>query len=109
MLRLGEKKKEERKKKKKEITGQKYNGLPYSIGCAHKQAWMEYKQNRQSAKAVISSAKEKKQKECASDLNDTEHQSEISRMAKQMVNDKSVSTGECYLRQHDENVSTGES
>jgi len=29
-LRLGEEK--ERRKKKKETTGQKYNGLPYSIG-----------------------------------------------------------------------------
>jgi len=55
---------------------------------------MEYKKNSQSAKTVISSAKEKKQNECASDVNDPEHQSEISRMAKQMVNDESVSTGE---------------
>ena len=61
---------------------------------AHKEAWMEYKKNSQSAKTVISSAKEKKQNECASDVNDPEHQSEISRMAKQMVNDESVSTGE---------------
>jgi len=30
-LRLGEEKKE-RKKKEQETTGQKYNGLPYSIG-----------------------------------------------------------------------------
>ena len=42
-----------------------------------KEAWMEYKKCRQSAKRVISSAKEKKQKECASDLNDPEHQNEI--------------------------------
>jgi len=50
-----------------------------------KQAWMEYKKCRQSAKRVISSAKEKKQNECASDLNDLEHQNEIFRTAKQMV------------------------
>ena len=47
---------------------------------------MEYKKCRQSAKRVISSAKKKIQKECASDLNDTEHQkiqNEIFQMAKQ--------------------------
>ena len=38
---------------------------------------MEYKKSRQSAKRVISSAKEKKQKECANDLNDSECQNEI--------------------------------
>jgi len=38
---------------------------------------MEYKKCRQNAKRVVSSAKEKKQKECASDLNDPEHQNEI--------------------------------
>jgi len=38
---------------------------------------MEYKKCRQSVKRVVFSAKEKKQKECASDLNDPEHQSEI--------------------------------
>jgi len=37
----------------------------------------EYKMSRQNAKRVISSAKEKKQKECASDLNDPNHQNEI--------------------------------
>jgi len=31
-LRLGEKNKERTKKKKEETTGQKYDGLPYSIG-----------------------------------------------------------------------------
>ena len=36
-----------------------------------------HKKSRQSSKKVISSAKEKKQKECASDLNDPEHQNEI--------------------------------
>ena len=42
-----------------------------------KEAWMEYKKCRQSVKRVISSAKEKKQKEYASDLNEPEHQNEI--------------------------------
>ena len=37
---------------------------------------------------VISSAKEKKQKECTNDLNDSECQSEIFRMAKQMVKER---------------------
>ena len=50
-----------------------------------KEARMEYKKSRQNAKRVISSAKEKKQKECANDINDSECQSEIFRMAKQMV------------------------
>jgi len=35
-----------------------------------KEVWMEYKECRQNVKRVISSAKEKKRKECASDLND---------------------------------------
>jgi len=38
---------------------------------------MEYKKCRQSAKRVISSAKEKKQKECATGLNDRDLQNEI--------------------------------
>ena len=46
---------------------------------------MEYKKSRQNAKRVISSAKEKKQKEWANDLNDSECQNEIFRRAKQMV------------------------
>jgi len=33
---------------------------------------MEYKKSRQNATRVIFSAKEKKQKECANDLNDSE-------------------------------------
>jgi len=53
-----------------------------------KETWMEYNKCRQSAKRVISSAKEKTQKECASDLNDPEHQNEIFRMAKQMVKER---------------------
>jgi len=59
-----------------------------------KDAWMEYKKCRQSVKRVIFSAKEKKQqKECASDLNDPEHQNEIFLMAKQMVKEKQDITG----------------
>ena len=42
---------------------------------------MEYKKSRQNAKRFISSAKEKKEKECANDLNDSEPQNEIFRMA----------------------------
>ena len=49
-----------------------------------KEARMEYKKSRQNAKRVLSSAKEKKQKEWANDLNDSECQNEILRMAKQM-------------------------
>ena len=49
---------------------------------------MEYKECRQSAKRIISSANEKKQKECTNDLNDPEHQNEIFRMAKQMVKER---------------------
>jgi len=41
-----------------------------------KEARKEYK-NGQNAKRVIASAKEKKQKECANDLNDSECQNEI--------------------------------
>ena len=47
-----------------------------------KEAKIEYKKSRQNAKSVISSAKEKKQKECANDLNDSECQNEIFRMEK---------------------------
>jgi len=63
------------------------------------QAWMEYKKCRQSAKRVISSAKEKKQKECASDLNDPEHPNEIFRMAKQMVKERQDITGSNCLKE----------
>jgi len=42
-------------------------------GCL-KKAWMECKKCMQNVKRVISSAKEKKQRECASDLNDPVHQ-----------------------------------
>ena len=54
---------------------------------------MEYKNSRQNAKRVISSAKEKKQKEWANDLNDSECQNEISRRAKQMVKERQDITG----------------
>jgi len=50
-----------------------------------KEARMEYKKSRKNAKRVISSAKDKKQKECANDLNESECQNEIFRMAKQIV------------------------
>jgi len=46
-----------------------------------------------NAKRVISSAKEKKQKEWANDLNDSECQNEIFRMAKQMVKERQDITG----------------
>jgi len=54
---------------------------------------MEYKKSRQNAKRVISSAKEKKQEECANDLNDSECQNEIFRMAKQMVKERQDISG----------------
>jgi len=54
---------------------------------------MEFKKCRHSANRVISSAKEKKHKEWASDLNDLEHQNEIFRMAKQMVKERRDITG----------------
>ena len=54
---------------------------------------MEYKKSRKNAKRVISSAKEKKQKECAKDLNDSERQNEIFQMAKQMVKERQDKTG----------------
>jgi len=59
-----------------------------------KEARIEYKKNTQKAKRVISSAKKKKQKECADDLNDSgECQNEICRMAKQMVIERQDITG----------------
>ena len=57
------------------------------------EARMEYKKSRQNAKRVISSAKEKKQKEWANDLNDSKCQNEIFRMAKQMVKERQDITG----------------
>jgi len=41
------------------------------------EAWKEYKTSRQNVKRVISLAQGKKQKECASNLNDPNHQNEI--------------------------------
>ena len=58
-----------------------------------KEARKEYKKSRQNAKRVISSAKEKKQKECANDLNDSECQNEMFRMTKQMVKERQDITG----------------
>ena len=58
-----------------------------------KEARMEYKKSRQNAKRVISSAKEKKQKKWANDLNDSEYQNESFRMAKQMVKQRQDITG----------------
>ena len=57
------------------------------------EARTEYKKSRQNAKRVISSAKEKKQKECANDLNDSECQNEMFRMTKQMVKERQDITG----------------
>ena len=54
---------------------------------------LEYKKSRQNAKRVISSAKEKKQKEWANDLNDSESQNEIFRRAKQMAKERQDITG----------------
>jgi len=49
-----------------------------------------YKESRQNAKRIISSAKGKKQKECASDLNDPKHQSEIFQIAKVMLKEDMI-------------------
>jgi len=54
---------------------------------------MEYKKSRKNAKKVTSSAKEKKLKECANDLNNSECQNVIFRMAKQMVKERQDITG----------------
>ena len=54
------------------------------------EARMKYKKSRQNAKRVLSSAKKKKQKEWANDLNDSECQNE---MAKQMVKERQHITG----------------
>jgi len=52
------------------------------------EAWKEYKKSKQNAKSIISLAKGKKQKECASNLNDPNHQNEIFQIAKQMVKER---------------------
>ena len=54
------------------------------------------RQGWSNAKRVISSAKQKKQKEWANDLNDSECQNEIFRMAKQMVKERQDITGLNY-------------
>jgi len=59
---------------------------------------MEYEKSRQNAKRVISSAKEKKQKECANDLNDSECHNVIFRMAKQMIKERQDITGLNYIK-----------
>ena len=58
-----------------------------------KEARMEYEKSRKNAKRVISSAKEKKQKECANGINNSKCQIEIFRMAKQMVKERQDITG----------------
>ena len=47
---------------------------------------------------LVRCAKEKKQKECAGNLNDSEHENEIFRMAKQMVKERQVITGPNCLK-----------
>jgi len=59
---------------------------------------MEYKKSRKNAKRVISSAKEKKQKECSNDKNDSECQNKIFRLAKQMVKKDSYNWVKLYKR-----------
>jgi len=49
-------------------------------------------------KTVISLAKGKKQKECASHLSDPDHQNEIFRISKQMVKEKQDITRSNYLK-----------
>jgi len=61
--------------------------------CQKENTRKEYKKSRQNAKRVISSAKEKKQKECANDLNDSKCQNKIFRMAKQTVKERQDITG----------------
>jgi len=55
-----------------------------------REAWKEYKKSKQNAKRVISLAKGKKEKKCASDLNDLNQQNEIFRIAKQTVNKDTI-------------------
>jgi len=57
------------------------------------EAWKECKKSKQNAKRVISLAKGKKQKECASDLNDPNQESEFFRIAKQTVTERNDITG----------------
>ena len=57
-----------------------------------RQGW-SIRRVEKNAKKVIFSANEKKQKECTNDLNDSECQNEIFRMAKQMVKERQDITG----------------
>ena len=52
-----------------------------------REAWKEYKKSRENAK-------EKKQEECAGNLDDSEHQNETFRMAKHMVKERQDITGQ---------------
>jgi len=61
-------------------------------------AWKEYKKRIQNAKTVISLAKGKKQKECASNLNDPNRQNEIFRIAKQMLKERQDVLGSNCLK-----------
>jgi len=63
------------------------------------EVWKEYKKSKQNAKSIISSAKEKIQKECASDLNDPKHPNEIVQRAKQMVKERHNITGSDCLEE----------
>jgi len=62
------------------------------------EAWKKYKESKQNAKRVISLAKGKKWKGCASDFNDPNHQNEIFRIAKQMAKERQDVTGSNCLK-----------
>jgi len=64
------------------------------------EAWKKYKKSKQNTNRVtgISLAKGKKQKECASNLNDTKFQNEIFRIAKQMAKERQDMTGSNCLK-----------
>jgi len=63
------------------------------------EAWEEYKKNKQNAKKVVSLGKGKKQREFASDLNDPNRQSEIFRIATQMVKERQDGQTVCKVYQ----------
>ena len=67
--------------------------LVFVSGSAWQKNQQRYGRSSQNAKSVISLAKGKKQKECASSLNDPNHQNEIFRIAKQMVKESQDITG----------------
>jgi len=52
------------------------------------EAWKECKNSKQNTKRIITLAKGKKHKECASNLNDHNNQNEIFQIAKQMVKER---------------------